>query len=140
MACNSYGWDTPALVAYPADPGEPVADGAGESGLAIIIEHHDDQIVLRLHGELDMGTAESLRRAIRGVLRLHPQTLVLELSALGFLDCSGLSVLAWAHRQLAEGGQRLIVARGQPMVNRLLRLTGLDSYLHVSGHCPGIIR
>jgi anti-anti-sigma factor len=135
LACGCDGRETPALAAYPAGPGGQVADGAGESGLAITIEHHDERIVLRLHGELDVGNRESLRRAIRGLLGLHPQTLVLELSGLSFLDCSGLSVLVWAHRELAEDGHQLIITGDQPVVNRLLRLTGLDTYLHVSGHC-----
>jgi anti-anti-sigma factor len=126
VACGSYGREIPAQQAYPAGP-----------GLAITVEHHDDRVVLHLHGELDVGSRESLCRAIRGLLGLHRQTLVLELSGLGFLDCSGLSVLVWAHRQLAGDGRQLIVTRGQPVVNRLLRLTGLDTYLHVSDPLPG---
>ncbi len=126
MACDSYGRETPAQLAHLAGP-----------GLAITIEHHDDRVVLRLHGELDVGSRESLCRAIRGLLGLHRRTLVLDLSGLGFLDCSGLSVLVWAHRQLSGDGRQLIVTRGPPVVNRLLRLTGLDTYLHVSEAPPG---
>lgn len=136
MACGSYRGDTPALVAGTADPSGPDAGGAADCGLAIIIEHHGDRVVLRLQGELDVGSRKSLRRAVGNVLGLRP-VLVLELSALGFADCSGLSVLVWAHRQLAEHGHELIVTPGQPMVNRLLRLTGLDTYLHLSGPLPG---
>ena len=137
MACDFYGWQTPALAAGPAGPGGQGAGGSGGPGLAITIEHHGDRIVLRLHGELDVGNRESLWRAIRGLLGPRPQTLVLELSALAFADCSGLSVLVWAHQQLAEHGHQLIVTPGQPIVNRLLRLTGLDTYLDVGAHCPG---
>ncbi len=110
--------------------------GAGEPGLAIIIEHHADRTTLRLQGELDTGNRESLRRAIRDVLGLRP-ALVLDLSALGFADCGGLSVLVWAQQQLAEHGRELIVTPGQPIVNRLLCLTGLDTYLHFSAPLPG---
>ncbi len=134
MACDFYGWQTPALAAGPAGPG---GQGAGGPGLAITIEHHGDRTVLRLHGELDVGNRESLWRVIRGLLGPRPQTLVLELSALAFADCSGLSVLVRAHQQLAEHGHQLIVTPGQPIVNRLLRLTGLDTYLDVGAHCPG---
>jgi anti-anti-sigma factor len=104
--------------------------------MTIIAEYHGDRSVLRLQGELDAGNRESLRRAILDAFRLRPQTLVLELSALGFADCSGLSVLVWAHSHLAEHGTELIVTPGQPMVNRLLRLTGLDTYLHLSAPLP----
>jgi anti-sigma B factor antagonist len=137
VACDFYGWQTPALAAGPAGPGGQGAGDSGGPGLAITIEHHGDRTVLRLHGELDVGNRESLWRAIRGLLGPRPQTLVLELSALAFADCSGLSVLVWAHQQLTEHGHQLIVTPGQPIVNRLLRLTGLDTYLDVGAHCPG---
>jgi anti-sigma B factor antagonist len=137
VACDSYGWETPALAAHPAGPGGHGAGGPGGPGLDITIEHHSDRIVLRLHGELDVGTRESLCRAIRGLPGPPPQTLVLDISALGFMDCGGLSVLVWAHRRLAGQGHQLIVTPGPPIVNRLLRLTGLDTYLDVGAHCPG---
>ena len=51
---------------------------------------------------------------------------------LGFIDCAGLSVLVWAHKRLAECGHRLVITGAKPVVQRLLHLTGLGTYLHLS--------
>lgn len=103
------------------------------SHLAIITEHHGQRSVLRLQGELDAVSQDHLRRAIRIVLDHHrPQVLVLDLSALGFTDCAGLSAMIWAHKHLARQGHELVLTGIQPLVRRLLNLTALNTYLHLS--------
>jgi anti-anti-sigma factor len=101
--------------------------------LAIITECHGQRSVLRLRGELDAANQDQLRCAIRSVLDDHsPQLLLLDLSALGFADCAGLSAVLWAHKQLARQGHELALTGIQPHVRRVLHVTGLNTYLHVS--------
>jgi len=100
--------------------------------LAITTEHHGQRSVLRLQGELDACNQDHLRRAISSVLEGPPRTLVLDLSALRFTDCAGLSALVWAHKRLAEQGHELVITGAQPLIQRVLCLTGLDTYLHLS--------
>ena len=98
----------------------------------IVTEHRGERSLLRLEGELDVCGTHHLRQAIGNALVRAPTTLVADLSALGFADCAGLSVLVWAHDILAGHGQELVITGCQPMVRRLLSLTGLNVYLHVS--------
>jgi anti-sigma B factor antagonist len=100
--------------------------------LRVLSEHYGQRSVMRLAGELDICGRDRLRHAISCVLEHHPAILVVDLSELSFTDCAGLSVLIWAHKRLAERGDSLIVTGQQPTVQRLLHLTGLDSYLHFS--------
>jgi anti-anti-sigma factor len=100
--------------------------------LDITAEHDGPRHVLRLQGELDICNKDCLRRAIGSALEHHPSTLVLDLSALGFMDCSGLSVLVWAHKLLAGQQRQLLITGSQPIVRRLICLMGLDTYLHLS--------
>jgi anti-sigma B factor antagonist/stage II sporulation protein AA (anti-sigma F factor antagonist) len=103
------------------------------SHLAIITEHHGQRSVLRLQGELDAANEDHLRCAIRTALDQHgPHVLVLDLSALGFTDCAGLSAIVWAHKHLAGRGHELVLTGIQPFVRRLLNVTGLNRYLHLS--------
>jgi anti-anti-sigma factor len=89
--------------------------------------------VLRLRGALDAANQDQLRCAIRSVLDHHrPQVLVLDISALGFADCAGLSAVLWAHKHLAGRGHELVLTGIQPLVRRLFNVTGLNTYLHVS--------
>jgi anti-sigma B factor antagonist len=99
--------------------------------LVIVTEYHGRQSVLRLLGELDLSNNDLLRDAISSALEHGPRTLVVDLSGLGFMDCSGLRVLVGTHKHLAEDQRQLFVAGSRPIVRRLIRLTGLDVHLRL---------
>lgn len=100
--------------------------------LAVITEHHGRRSVLKLLGELDVCSADQLRRAVGAVLEQHdPQSVTVDLSALTFADCACLSVLVRARSLLAERGHELVITGCQPIVRRLLTLTGIGTYLHL---------
>ena len=117
MACPNKGDDSPVTAVSP---------------FVTVTEHHGQRSLLRLEGELDVCGTDHLRQVMADVLHRAPKTLVADLSALGFTDCAGLAVLAWAHESLAGHGGELIITGCQPIVRRLLSLTGFDMYLHVS--------
>lgn len=107
--------------------------------LAITAHHCGRGSVLRLQGELDASTEDQLRVVIGSALDQSPELLVVDLSALAFMDCSGLSVLVWAHQRLAGQQGELLITGAQPVVQRLIRLTGLDTYLHFSTRSPACL-
>ncbi|HEY2309162.1 MAG TPA: STAS domain-containing protein [Streptosporangiaceae bacterium] len=100
--------------------------------LAVVTERHGQRSVLRLLGELDASNRHHLHGVISSALENHLSLLVLDLSGLDFTDCAGLSVLVWAHKRLAGCGHRLVITGAKPTVQRLLHLTGLGTYLHLS--------
>ncbi len=105
--------------------------------LAICDEQSGTTCVLRLRGELDVCSRDGLRAAISSAFKRCPRTLVLDLSALEFIDCSGLSVLIWAHNLLEADRRQLLITGCPPAARRLIRLTGADQYLHL---CPAHAR
>ena len=102
------------------------------SHLTITTQHHGRRSVLLLQGELDLCTRERLRRAISSALKHLPQILVVDLSGLDFIDCSGLSVLVWAHKRLAEQDRQLLITGSKPIVRRVFYLADVETYLHLS--------
>jgi anti-sigma B factor antagonist len=82
-------------------------------------------VVAHVQGEVDLATAPELRE----ILSEFPPgqgTVIVDLTDVGFLDSSGLSVLVEVHQHLASNGQselRLVVTR--PTTRRLLEATGL---------------
>lgn len=82
--------------------------------------------VLTVSGELDIATGEELRGRLRTAL-LRSSTILIDLSGVTFLDCSGLSVLLWARRQAATTGTRLLLHAASPAVEKILRTTGLET-------------
>jgi anti-sigma B factor antagonist len=100
--------------------------------LAITTEQRGQQLVLRLRGDLDVSNADSLRQVLDGLLERAPQTLVVDLAGLGFADRAGLTVLVAARTRLAAQGHQLILVNAQPVVRRLLAVTGLDTVFGLS--------
>jgi len=100
--------------------------------LSITTEHHGRRSLLLVQGELDLCTRDRLRRAISNALKRRPSVLVVDLSGLDFIDCSGLSVLVWAHKRLAEQDRQLLITGSTPTVRRVICLAGVDTYLHLS--------
>lgn len=107
-------------------------EGAFPITFLAVTEHHGPRSLLRLEGELDVCATDHLRRVVSDALEHHPVTLIADLSALSFIDCASLGVLVRAHEYLAAHGRELIITGCQPIVLRLLDLTGLDAHLHLS--------
>jgi anti-sigma B factor antagonist len=85
--------------------------------------------LLELAGELDLATADAVRSELEAIEADAPETTVVDLSALRFIDSTGLSVLFNAVERAAADGRRITFTRSSPEVERTLRLTGLDRVL-----------
>ncbi|MFI8103759.1 STAS domain-containing protein [Streptomyces sp. NPDC086023] len=82
-----------------------------------------DRVVLAVSGELDMGSCTRLS-TLTDALILSGRTLALEMSAVTFLDSSGLHLLlTLRNRALAQGG-RLELHCVPHQAQRVLDLTG----------------
>ena len=80
-------------------------------------------------GEIDFQSYQPLQELLRTQLRLGRSKLVLDLSAVGFCDSSGLGMFVYVHRRagMADGWLRL--ARPSPQLRRILTVTNLDRLL-----------
>jgi anti-anti-sigma factor len=56
---------------------------------------------------------------------------VLDLSAVDFVDSSGLRVLIDAHQRLTDDRRSLVLADPSPAVRRLFDISGVIDYLNV---------
>jgi ABC-type transporter Mla MlaB component len=63
-----------------------------------------------------------LHRVLR---ELAPAVLDVDLAGVAFCDCSGLSALVTVRNAAAEAGGQVTVSSPQPIVRRILDLTGL---------------
>jgi anti-anti-sigma factor len=97
----------------------------------VIIEERGDTAHVTLLGELDISTASRLEEDLRRVEAGSPQLLVLDLSKLAFMDSTGLRLLIGADGRARAAGRRLVLIRGNEMVQRVLRVTRLDERLEI---------
>jgi anti-sigma B factor antagonist len=97
----------------------------------VTIEERGDTVHLTLRGELDISTATRLEEDLRRVEAGAPSVLVLDLSKLDFMDSTGLRLLIGADARARKDGRRLVLIRGNEMIQRVLRVTRLDERLEI---------
>lgn len=77
-------------------------------------------------GEVDLTTAAMLRDGL--LTALHDQTpavIQVDLAGVAFLDCTGVDVLVAVYNAASRSGCTLRVFHPQPIVRRVLEVTGL---------------
>jgi anti-anti-sigma factor len=85
--------------------------------------------VLAVSGELDLAAASSLEEELGQALESGSKVIVIDVTALDFIDSTGLSVLVRAHQRAQEAGLQLGLVNPGAQVERLLSLTGLAQRL-----------
>lgn len=77
-------------------------------------------------GEVDLATTPALRERLLRMLRDHrPDLLDVDLAGVTFLDCTGIGALVAVHNAALHAGGQLQVSHPQPIVRRVLEVTGL---------------
>lgn len=101
----------------------------------------DDHVVIALRGEVDCTWAAGAEAAMTALAALGP-ILIVDMSALGYMDCSSLGVLLRARKLARQAGGDLVLAAPQQLPLRLLALTGKDKVfcvhpsLQAAAVCP----
>jgi anti-sigma B factor antagonist len=90
-----------------------------------------DVTVLSLTGELDISSAGRVEKEISRAEERQPGALILDLSALEFMDSTGLRIVVSADARARERGGRFAVVRGPDAVQRIFRITRLDERLEI---------
>lgn len=86
-----------------------------------------DVHVMALNGELDIVSACCLADAL---VEVAGSTVVVDLSGLTFMDCSGINALVAAEsRILASGLGQLVVTRPGAIVRKALEIVGLGGWI-----------
>ena len=86
--------------------------------------------VIEARGEIDIDTAPRLNLELAAALKTHPEV-VLDLSRVTFMDCSGLRVLDHARHLARQHKSQLVLRGANALVRRLLELTGMHRHLTV---------
>jgi anti-anti-sigma factor len=97
----------------------------------VTIEQRGQAVHVTLTGELDISTAQRLEDDLRRVEAERPELIVLDLQQLTFMDSTGLRLLITADIRARQEGRRLVIVRGNEMVQRVMRLTRLDERLDI---------
>ncbi len=101
------------------------ADARSVGRLTVHSERDGILHTLRLEGELDLATAEQLERELLRVEASDALSIALDLSALEFIDSTGVRLIIQADARSRAESRRLVLLRGPSAVQRVFELTGL---------------
>lgn len=105
--------------------GSGVPPGVERGGAAVTAPR---QVSVVVDGELDLATVPRLLELSRVALEGDAPVVVLDLSAVEFVDCSGLRGLVAARALLLAAGRAVTVPRPSPAVSRLLSWTSMTEH------------
>ena len=87
------------------------------------VSYADDHAVLTVSGEVDMMTAPIFGAIVNAVVDQGHGMVVIDASAIEFMDAAGLRVLVTAHNQLLTTGHRLVVRAPTDVLTKLLQIS-----------------
>jgi anti-sigma B factor antagonist len=85
-----------------------------------------DVPIVAVNGEVDVYSAPALKEKINELLEGGQNTLIVDLSGVGFLDSTGLGALVEARAATTEAGGALPLVCSQERILKLFTITGLD--------------
>jgi anti-sigma B factor antagonist len=103
---------------------------SGSAGGGVTSPEEGTQIVT-VEGELDLLSADSLYRRGRMAIGRHARLLLLDLAGVSFCDSCGLTAFVRIANEADAAGCRYGLVAPQPIVLKVLRITGLDQRLPI---------
>lgn len=91
--------------------------------------HAADAVWVRPVGELDLDTEPQLEEAMAAAREQGGSRLVLDLRKLTFMDSTGLRLVIRWDNLAKEQGFEFAIVRGPDVVQRVVRLTGMEDQL-----------
>jgi len=109
--------------------------GSGGPALTTETSRAGQEVHVALRGELDLATARVLHACLAPIVQEQPAParVVLDVSALSFVDASGISALLTAQRGLAARGGQVVLRKPSRLVRRVLKVLDLEQSLPVEG-------
>jgi anti-sigma B factor antagonist len=89
-----------------------------------------------VRGEVDMTTAPRLAGVLDDAIDKGAHLVVVQLEHVSFIDSSGLSVLLKSADRLAAGGGQLFLEGATPVVERILKVSGVIERLRRDPEAP----
>jgi anti-sigma B factor antagonist len=94
----------------------------------IEVSEQGAMLVLRIGGELDRATRDSIEPAVAAAIA-SAGTVVLDLAELTFCDSSGIAMFVRAHEDARARGTALATRNARPSVRRVFEITGIDAMI-----------
>ncbi|MBR5314598.1 MAG: anti-sigma factor antagonist [Clostridia bacterium] len=96
------------------------------------IEYSNKCLYIRLKGDIDHHSAKDIREDIdRSLYKYTPETVIIDLSAVDFMDSSGLGLILGRYTKINILGGILKVANPSPKIEEILLMAGADKLIPI---------
>src|SRR4051794_30924640 len=92
-----------------------------DDSFAVVVSHDGGVPLVRVHGDVDLVAAPTVRRTLSALIDLGEREISLDLEDVQFMDSSGLAVLA----EVLRSGTWLTITAASSAARRVLELSGL---------------
>ncbi|MCI5111338.1 MAG: STAS domain-containing protein [Marivita sp.] len=107
--------------------------------MELIAEHHPAATLIRVNASrIDAPNALQFKEEMRTLTGRQDGRFILDLQKVDFIDSSGLGAVVAAMKQLRPG-QSLELAALQPIVDKVFRLTRMDSIFAIHDDADQVI-
>jgi anti-anti-sigma factor len=98
---------------------------------SLTISHEDlpSAALVQLSGEVDLDTTGSLRDALDAIIHQR-RNIILDCSALQYIDSTGLHVLFRACQELKRYGCRMLIAAASPALQHAFTIINIEKHIH----------
>lgn len=100
--------------------------------LRVEIESVEGATVLTPIGDVDMSRAPAFREHVRQAMLGRPDRLVIDMSAVEYMDSSGLATLVEAMRNSKGQTTELVLCGMQPKVLAVFEIARLDKFFQIT--------
>jgi anti-sigma B factor antagonist len=97
--------------------------------ISLVTRDQDGFSITEVSGEVDVHTAPDLDQRLSEVIEAGSRKLVVDLSAVDFLDSTGLGVLVKALKEVRDEAGSVAVVATTDRITKVFRITGLDSVI-----------
>lgn len=107
------------------------------SGLQVEIEHDGVVMLVRVRGELDVGTAPVLTDRVDEEMAADTHEVMLDLAEVTFFDSSAVRRVLAMQRELTDQQRHLVLLEPSAIVHRVLAICGLGDHFEVTSTSSG---
>lgn len=91
-----------------------------------------DTLIVRVHGEFDLGAAGYCRKEIDKKVRTEGiKDIIFDLEGVTFIDSSGLGLILGRYRIVKENGGRVVISNAEVRIVKILDLSGINRLIPV---------
>jgi len=100
--------------------------------MEILSNMQDGILLVKPSGDIDHHSAKDIRETIDGlIIKNNPRELALDLSAIDFMDSSGLGLVLGRYKKQSDIGGRFKIINPSKRIMQILQLAGVEKIIRI---------